>query len=84
MVGDITRGNEAKNRSKSGGTVKVMAKELREEFGKTQVSFTVKADITKSSSSCFLTLNRKLPKGDFKPVYKTEGKLREGDKTSWN
>ena len=78
MVGDINRGDGAKSRKKNGGTVKVMAKELREEFGKTQVSFIVKADIKNSSSSCFLTLNRKLPKGGFKPVYKTEGKLKEG------
>ena len=63
-----------------------MAKELREEFGKTQVSFVVKADINKvdSGAACFLTLNRKLPKGGFKPVYKTEGKVKEGSHTNWN
>ena len=61
-----------------------MAKELREEFGKTQVSFVVKADIKNSAGSCFLTLNRKLPKSGYKPVYKTEGKVKEGTDTSWN
>jgi hypothetical protein len=48
MVGDLNKGDGAKFENKSGGTVKVMAKELREEFGKTQISFVVKADIKNS------------------------------------
>jgi len=61
-----------------------MAKELREEYGKTQVSFVVNADIKNASGACFLTLNRQIQNGKFKPVYKTEGKLKEGASTVWN
>jgi|TARA_B110000285_G_scaffold226438_1_gene286195 hypothetical protein len=60
-----------------------MAKEQRDDYGKNQASFVVKADIKNASGACFLTLNRKVAKG-FKPVYKTEGKLKEGAHTCWN
>ena len=63
MVGDIDRGANAKSSKKAGGTVKVMAKEMREEYGKTQVSFVVNADIKNANGACFLTLNRKLKNG---------------------
>ena len=76
MVGEIQRGDQAKARKKAGGTVKVVATEQKADHGKTQVSFVVKADINKADGACFLTLNRKLPKGGYKPVYKTEGKVK--------
>ena len=62
--------------------MKIMAEELKKDYGKTQVSFSVSADV-KCSNLCFFTLNKKLKNGQFTPVAKSECKRKVNGLHQW-
>lgn len=61
-----------------------MAEEKKTDYGKTQVQFTVSANVSGAQSANFLVISRMKNPGQYKPVLKSETKPLHQGKINWN